>query len=86
MAAFAEGSGPPPDEYLEARVVEKFGWTFTQLDVEDEGRTLRAMSLLNMMASYQRVVRGVQQHAPEQASEADYAVFQKFLELDKVRQ
>jgi hypothetical protein len=64
---------------VEARLIERFGWTWDQLDEQDEGRTMRAITALNLVGSYQRVLASVSAQNPGLASSADMAAY-KMLE------
>ena len=67
---------PPPDEYIEATIAERFGWPPSVMEHEDEGIVLRYVKLLNVAASYRRALSSTTAHRPEAASEQDWAVFQ----------
>ncbi len=41
---------------------ERFGWTFNELEEEDESRVMRAVMLMNIRDSLRRVQRSMEQH------------------------
>ena len=55
MARYAKGQGGLPLEITEADLCERFGWTFTQLDEEDQDRVYRAVTLSNMRGAVDRI-------------------------------
>lgn len=58
----ADSGTSPPDDLLEGRIAERFGWTFSQLDAEDYGRVLRAVQMLNMDAMYRDIEKAMRMH------------------------
>ena len=67
--------GPPPAELVEAQLCERFGWTPTELDEQDEGRISRMVILLNMDRAYQHVLSAVRSHRLDVLSEAHWKVY-----------
>lgn len=56
-------------------MVDRFGWTFDQLDEQDEGRAVRAVSLLNMMELYSDVMNAVKSHKPDSVSPRHWEIY-----------
>ena len=77
-----DGKGPPPFGLIEAQLVERFGWTFSQLDQEDEARALRAVQYLNLSAGYQRVKDAVAQHATDAVSQGVWAAWKVLMDAE----
>jgi hypothetical protein len=69
-------NGPPPDDYVEATIAERFGWPLSVLEGEDEGRVLRSVKLLNMATSYRRALEATRLHRPESVQPSDWEIFQ----------
>ena len=59
LRAYVEGEGAPPSDLVDARMAERVGWDWETLDRQDEGRTMRAVAILNLAAGYERVVRAL---------------------------
>ena len=62
LREFVEEDGPPPDELVQVRLVEEFGWTLSELDEQDEARALRLLAARNIEAAVRRVNEAVQSH------------------------
>lgn len=69
-------NAPPPDDYIEATIAERFGWPPSVMENEDEGKVLRYLRLLNVATSYRRALSSTKAHRPEAASDQDWAIFQ----------
>jgi len=66
--------------------VDRFGWTFDQLDKQDEGRAVRAVSLLNMMEMYSDVLNAVGAHRPDSVSARHWEIYKliKYAKEDEI--
>ena len=60
--------------------MERFKWTLTELDEQDEGRALKMMSLLNTAGSYQRILAAVRGHNLSGLSAGDWAAYKMLIE------
>jgi hypothetical protein len=69
-----EGS-PPSQELIDAQIAERFGWTFDELDQQDEGRVMRAVSLLNTTKAYRETMGAIEGHNPEAATPSHWNVY-----------
>lgn len=49
------GEGGLPGELIEADICEKFGWTFAELDEQDQDRVYAGVVLQNIRDSIQRI-------------------------------
>lgn len=76
LREYLEGEGEPPSAYLEAKVLELTHWTWDVLDMQDEGRTASAMTLVNLASGYERARRAAMGHNTEAASGSDWAAWQ----------
>ena len=47
----------------EGQLIERFGWTFDELDQQDSGRTFQTVTMMNLTALYKDVLSAVQRHA-----------------------
>jgi len=47
---------------IEGRILERFGWTFDELDESDEGRTLRTVATLNLADAYRQTMDAIASH------------------------
>jgi len=63
LRKYLDGEAGPPPDLIEAKIVEKFGWTWDQLDGQDETRTHRALAYLNLAAGYRMVMDALDRHA-----------------------
>ena len=70
-----DGEAGPPLELLEARVVEKFGWTWDELDRQDETRTQRALAYLNLATGYRMVMDALERHGLTQVNQAAWEAY-----------
>ena len=59
----------------EGRIIERFGWTFDELDKQDSGRTLQTMSLMNLASLYPAVLDAVAKHATQGLTPAHWHAF-----------
>ncbi|MHA2062937.1 MAG: hypothetical protein ACXABY_01005 [Candidatus Thorarchaeota archaeon] len=50
---------------VEGRIIERFGWTFEELDAQDSGRALQTVSMLNIAKLYPEVLRAAQTHTTD---------------------
>ena len=83
LKAYAEGDGPPPIGLVEARIIERFHWSMYELDQADEGRTMRALFLLNVADGYRRVTNAVQSHSTDRVSESDWIAYRTIRDLEE---
>lgn len=65
LGLYLDGRGPPPLDLIEGRVIERFGWTFDELDRSDEGRTLRTVAVLNSADAYRQTMEAIASHRTE---------------------
>jgi hypothetical protein len=59
---FIRGESGAPILLTEGRLVERFGWTFNELDTQDSGRTLQTVSMLNLAQLYPEVLQAITAH------------------------
>lgn len=71
-----EGS-PPSQELIDAQIAERFGWTFDELDRQDEGRVMRAVSLLNTARAYREVLSAIEGHKPDSLTPSHWNVYKQ---------
>ena len=64
---------------MDATVLERFKWTLAELDEQDEGRSLKMLSLLNTAGSYQRILEAVRAHNLRGLSAGDYAAYKMLM-------
>lgn len=65
LHAYIEDGGPVPDELLDGRIAERFGWTFVELDEQEYPRVIRAVGMMNLVDSYELVIRLMDSHRME---------------------
>ena len=59
----------------EGQLIERFGWTFEQLDRQDSGRTFRTVTTLNLVVLYKDVHSAVQTHSTASLTDAHWDAF-----------
>ena len=72
----------PPDDLLEGRIAERFGWTFSQLDAEDYGRVLRAVQMLNMDAMYRDIEKAMRMHNFDVLTPAHWSAYKAMTDAE----
>lgn len=55
MGLYSEGRGGAPQELIDVSLCERFGWTWQELDEQDEARVLPAVGAANVYAALGRV-------------------------------
>ena len=83
MADYAIGKGGLPTEILEADIIEKFGWTFTELDNEDQDRVYRAITLQNLRDGVSRIKSWLDNHGKIHISGKDLEIWEFIQEAKK---
>lgn len=73
---FVQGEGAAPFVLTDGRIAERFGWTFDQLDQQDESRVMIAIQMMNIHDIYERVMRAVMSHNTDSISEDDMKIWQ----------
>jgi 5-methylcytosine-specific restriction endonuclease McrBC GTP-binding regulatory subunit McrB len=51
-----------------------------QLDEQDEGRTIKLISALNIADGYSRVIQGVMKHQIDSISQGDWKIYKMVIE------
>ena len=59
----------------EGQLIERFGWTFEELDKQDSGRTFQTVTTLNLVVLYKDVLSAVQKHSTASLTDAHWDVF-----------
>ena len=72
---FLRGEAAPPILLIEGRLLERFGWTFEQLDAQDSGRTLQTVSMMNIASLYPAVLDAINRHSLDGLSPAHWNAF-----------
>ena len=70
-----DGEGGIPEELSETQLCERFGWTFTQLDAEDEPRVREGVALSNIRAALGRVQAFLETQGAFHPSESDWEIW-----------
>ncbi|MHA2135276.1 MAG: hypothetical protein ACW99J_15555 [Candidatus Thorarchaeota archaeon] len=65
----------PPIQLTEGRIIERFGWTFDDLDRQDSGRTLQTLALMNLATLYPAVLDAVAKHATDRLTADHWHAF-----------
>jgi len=60
---------------VEGQFVERFGWTFDELDKQDSGRTFQTVAMMNYSSLYKEVFSAVKKHTTGSLSSAHWEVF-----------
>ena len=50
--------------------------------MEDETRTLRSVSMMNMVDAYKRVLRAIEVHNPDAVSHEDWLVYKMLIDAE----
>ena len=75
IRAYVAGDGSAPPELIEVRSLERFGWTWDELDRQDYARTVRAVAVMNAVDGYQRVIDATRAHRLDVPSAHDWAMY-----------
>ena len=59
----------------EGQLIERFGWTFEELDQQDSGRTFRTVTTLNLVVMYRDVLSAVQRHSTSSLTTAHWDAY-----------
>jgi hypothetical protein len=68
---------------IDAQICERFGWTFTDLDQQDEVRVSRAVQMMNIGRAYEDVVSAIRQHRIEGLSAGHWQIYKMIRDADK---
>ena len=77
------GEGGLPPETTEADICERFGWTFTQLDDEDQDRVYTAVSLANVRDCVNRIKQWLGSGGKTGIDNRDLEIYGKLVEAEK---
>lgn len=67
--------GGVPLELTEADIAERFGWTFSQLDEEDQDRVFNAFALQNVRDAIDRIKQWLANFGKIRISQSDLMVY-----------
>lgn len=59
----------------EGQLIDRFGWTFEELDAQDSGRTFQTVAMMNITAMYTDVLSAVQKHSTASLTDAHWDAF-----------
>ena len=59
----------------EGQIIDRFGWTFDELDQQDSGRTFQTVAMMNYAKMYREVFSAVEKHSTGSLSSAHWDVF-----------
>ena len=59
----------------EGQLMERFGWTFDELDMQDSGRTFQTVGMMNLAVLYKDVLSAVQKHGTASLTDAHWEAF-----------
>ena len=76
-----EGFGPPI-LLTEGRVIDRFGWTFDELDLQDSGRTFQTLTMLNIADMYNQVLNAVAHHTTNSLSVAHWEAYKLLVKAE----
>ena len=65
-----------------AKVAQRFGWTPSQVEAEDEGRVLRLLQVLHLVDGYRAVLDAVGAHRPGIASQSAWEAYKEVVKGD----
>ena len=63
-------------------MAERFHWSWDTLDRQDEGRTLRAVAMLNLSAGYSRVIASVEAGNLRGLTSYDWTCYKVLVDLE----
>jgi hypothetical protein len=67
---------------VEGQLIERFGWTFEQLDEQDSGRTFQTVTMMNTAQLYKEVFNAVEKHNLASLTEAHWTVYKLMQKLE----
>ena len=59
----------------EGQLIERFGWTFDELDQQDSGRTFQTVAMMNLAVLYKDVLSAVQKHGTASLTTAHWEAY-----------
>ena len=59
----------------EGQLMERFGWTFDELDTQDSGRTFQTVGMMNLAVLYKDVLSAVRKHSTTSLTDAHWEAF-----------
>ena len=59
----------------EGQLIERFGWTFDELDQQDSGRAFQTVTMMNLSSLYKDVLSAVQKHSTASLTDAHWDAF-----------
>lgn len=77
------GQGGVPLELTEADIAERYGWTFTQLDAEDEDRVYNSFALQNVRDAVDRIKSWLASVGKMRISKHDLSLYGMILDAEK---
>ena len=75
LKSFLTGESGAPIMLVEGQLIERFGWTFNDLDQQDSGRTLQTVTMLNMAKLYPEVLQAVAVHKIDRLTDAHWNAY-----------
>ncbi len=66
---------------VEGQFIDRFGWTFEELDKQDSGRTFQTVATMNYAKLYQEVLSAVEKHTTGSLTSAHWDVFKMMQDL-----
>ena len=60
---------------VEGRIIERFHWTFEELDRQDSGRTFQTVAMMNYAQIYKEVLTAVEKHTTGSLTSGHWEVF-----------
>ncbi len=60
---------------VEGQFIQRFGWTFDELDKQDSGRTFQTVAMIDYTQMYKEVLSAVEKHHTESLTSAHWNVF-----------
>ena len=63
-------------EVTEADICQRFGWTFTELDEQDQDRVFASFMLQNLRDSANRIKQWLEHSGKDQISEHDLEIYE----------
>jgi len=83
LALYARGEGGLPAEITETDICERFGWTFTELDNEDQDRVYTAVALANIRDCVSRIKQWLSSSGKSHIDERDLEIWGVIMKAEK---
>jgi len=59
----------------EGHIIDRFGWTFEELDRQDTGRTFQTVAMMNIAQMYKDVLKAVEKHSTGSLTSAHWETY-----------